>query len=163
MELPKRKPNRLTEYDYSTPNVYFITLCTNHRKNLFWADVGAIIDRPENVPLNSLGVIVRQSILDMPKHYPTISVDHYVIMPNHVHLLLQIHADSDGRSMIAPTISTAVRLMKGAVSKQAGFPVWQKGFYDHVIRNDKDYREIWNYIEGNPGKWAEDKLYTCTW
>ena len=61
--------------------------------------------------------------------------------------------------MIAPTISTVVRLMKGTASKQAGFSLWQKGFHDHVIRNDKDYQEVWNYIEGNPGKWAEDTLY----
>ena len=64
-----------------------------------------------------------------------------------------------GRSLIAPTISTVVRLMKGTVSKQAGFSVWQKGFYDHVIRNDKDYQSIWNYIQGNPSKWTEDQLY----
>ena len=159
MELPKRKQNRLTEYDYSTPNTYFITVCTEKRKNLFWMDVGAIIDRPHNVPLTKLGMIVRQSIEDIPQYYPAVSVDHFVIMPNHIHLLLQINTDADGRSMIAPTISTVVRLMKGTVSKQAGLSVWQKGFYDHVIRNDNDYREIWNYIEGNPGRWTEDKLF----
>ncbi len=161
LELPKRKQNRLTEYDYSTPNAYFITVCTHNRKNLFWKDVGAIIDRPEHTTLTNLGTIARQSVEDIPIHYPAVSVDHYVIMPNHIHLLLQINTDADGRSMIAPTISTVVRLMKGTVSKQAGFPVWQKGFYDHVIRNEKDYQDIWNYIEGNPSKWAEDKLYTC--
>lgn len=159
MALPVRKQNRLTEYDYRTPNAYFITICTNKRKNLFWKDIGTIIDRPENVPLTNLGTIAKRSIEDIPKHYPVISVDHYVIMPNHIHLLMQIHLDSSGRSLIAPTISTAVRLMKGAVTKQAGFPIWQKSFYDHVIRNDNDYQEIWNYIEGNPSKWAEDKLY----
>lgn len=163
MELLKRKQNRLTHYDYSTPNAYFITVCTDKRKNLFWKDVGAIIDRPENVPLSHLGMIVRQSIIDIPKHYPMISVDHSVIMPNHLHLLLQINADADGRSLIAPTISTVVRLMKGTVSEQAGFSVWQKGFYDHIIRNENDYQEIWKYIEGNPGKWAEDKLYKDAW
>ena len=163
MELLKRKQNRLTHYDYSTPNAYFITVCTDKRKSLFWKDVGAIIDRPENVPLSHLGMIVRQSIIDIPKHYPMISVDHSVIMPNHLHLLLQINADADGRSLIAPTISTVVRLMKGTVSEQAGFSVWQKGFYDHIIRNENDYQEIWKYIEGNPGKWAEDKLYKDAW
>ena len=163
MELLKRKQNRLTYYDYSTPNAYFITVCTDKRKNLFWKDVGAIIDRPENVPLSQLGMIVRQSIIDIPKHYPMISVDHSVIMPNHLHLLLQINTDADGRSLIAPTISTVVRLMKGTVSRQAGFSVWQKGFYDHIIRNENDYQEIWKYIEGNPGKWAEDKLYNDAW
>ena len=159
MELPARKQNRLTEYDYSAPNAYFITICTDNRRNLFWTDADAIIDCAKNVPLSNFGTIVQRSIEDIPKYYSVISVDHYVIMPNHVHLLLQIHSDSNGRSMIAPTISTVVRLMKGTVSKQAGFAVWQKGFYDHVIRNDNDYLDIWNYIEGNPSKWTEDKLY----
>ena len=159
MTFPQRKPNRLTEYDYSTPNAYFLTICTENRKNLFWKDVGAIIDRPENIPLTNLGCLVRQCIIEIPMHYPMISVDNFVVMPNHIHLLLQIHTDADGRSLIAPTISTVVRLMKGTVSKQAGFSVWQKGFYDHVIRNDKDYQSIWNYIQGNPSKWTEDQLY----
>lgn len=163
MDLPKRKQNRLVEYDYSTPNAYFITVCTKNRKNLFWMDVGTIIDRPNNVPLTNLGMIARQSIEDIPNYYSAVSVDHFVIMPNHIHLLLQINTDADGRSMIAPTVSTVVRLMKGTVSKQAGLSVWQKGFYDHVIRNDHDYREIWNYIDGNPSKWTEDKLYISTW
>ena len=87
-----------------------------------------------------------------------ISVDNYAIMPNHIHLLLQIHSDVDGRPMAAPTISTVVNQMKGAVSKEIGHSVWQKGFHDHVIRGEEDYREIWQYIEGNPGKWMEDTL-----
>ena len=163
MDLPKRKQNRLVEYDYSTPNAYFITVCTKNRKNLFWMEVGAIIDRPNNVPLTNLGMIARQSIEDIPNYYSAVSVDHFVIMPNHIHLLLQINTDADGRSMIAPTVSTVVRLMKGTVYTQAGLSVWQKGFYEHVIRNDHDYREIWNYIDGNPSKWTEDKLYISTW
>ena len=160
MDLPKRKQNRLIDYDYSTPNAYFITICTENRKNLFWTDVGAVIDRPDKAPLTNVGIIVRKSIAEIPVRYPAITVDHAVIMPNHIHLLLQIHANADGRSMIAPTISTVVRLMKGNVSRQVGFAVWQKGFYDHVIRNNYDYQDIWNYIEGNPSKWTEDKLYT---
>ena len=162
MELPKRKQNRLAEYDYSTPNAYFITVCTENRRNLFWKDAREIADCPENVPLTSLGMIVRQCIHDIPGHYPTITVDHAVIMPNHIHLLLQINTDIDGRPMAAPTISTVINQTKGVIPKKAGFSVWQKGFYDHVIRNDNDYRDIWNYIEGNPSKWAEDTLYTCT-
>ena len=162
MELPKRKQSRLTEYDYSTPNAYFITVCTENRRNLFWKNAGAINDRPENVPLTNLGIIVQRSIEDIPKHYPAISVNHFVIMPNHIHLLLQINTDSNGRPMAAPTISTVINQMKGTASKKAGFSVWQKGFYDHVIRNINDYLEIWKYIEGNPSKWAEDKLYTDT-
>ena len=159
MELLKRKPIRLTEYDYSTPNAYFITVCTQDRKNLFWTDAETVIDRPEKIPLNNLGMMVKQVINDITRHYPTIMVDHAVVMPNHIHLLLQINTDIDGRPLAAPTISTVINQMKGTVSKKASFSVWQKGFYDHVIRNDNDYRDIWNYIEANPGKWAEDKLY----
>ena len=159
MELPKRKPNRLTEYDYSTPNAYFITVCTQDRKNLFWTDVRAVVDRPENIPLTDLGMMVKQVIYDITGHYPAITVDHAVVMPNHIHLLLQINTDIDGRPMAAPTISMVINQTKGVISKKAGFSVWQKGFYDHVIRNENDYRDIWNYIEGNPGKWTEDKLY----
>ncbi len=158
MDLPKRKQNRLRDYDYSTPNAYFITVCTDKHRNLFWTDVGAIIDRPENVPLTDLGRIVRRSVEAISKHYPTVNVDKFVIMPNHIHLLLQISTDCNGRSMIAPTISTVVRLMKGTVTKQVGHSIWQKGFYDHVVRNDIDYQGIWKYIAGNPSKWAEDKL-----
>ena len=159
MELPKRKQNRLTEYDYSTPNVYFITICTLNRKNLFWMNTQNAIIRPENIPLTNLGMYVKQVIYDIPMYYPAITVDHVVIMPNHIHLLLQIHTDVNGRPMAAPTISTVINQIKGVISKKAGFSVWQKGFYDHVIRGEQDYLDVWNYIEGNPGKWAEDKLY----
>ena len=61
--------------------------------------------------------------------------------------------------MAAPTISMVINQTKGVISKKAGFPVWQKGFYDHVIRGERDYMDVWNYIEGNPGKWKEDKLF----
>ena len=159
MELPKRKPNRLTEYDYGTPNAYFITVCTQDRKNLFWTDAGAAVDCPENIPLTNLGMMVKQVVYDIARHYPSITVDHAVVMPNHIHLLLQINTDIDGRPMTAPTISSVINQTKGVISKKAGFSVWQKGFYDHMIRNDNDYRDIWNYIEGNPGKWTEDQLY----
>ena len=158
MELPKRKPNRLRDYSYNTPNAYFITVCTEKRKNLFWQNVGAINDRPIDVHLTNIGIFVQQSIEDIPMHYPSVTVDRYTIMPNHIHLLLQIHADHGGRSLIAPTISTVIRLMKGTVTKRIGFSIWQKGFYDHIVRNEKDYQEIWNYIDGNPSKWEEDQL-----
>ena len=80
-------------------------------------------------------------------------------MPNHIHLLLQIQTDADGRLISAPTISTVVRLMKRETSRQIGFGIWQRGFHDHVIRGERDYQEIWTYIDNNPAKWAEDRFY----
>ena len=159
MELPKRSQNRLCDYDYSTAGAYFITICTENRKNIFWEHVGATIGRPENVPLAEMGKYLRNVVEQIPARYPAISVDHYVIMPNHLHLLLQIHTDDDGRPMVAPTISTVVQQLKGVVSKKAGISVWQKGYYDHVVRTRQDYLDIWNYIDGNPSKWLEDEYY----
>lgn len=152
VELPKRKQNRLKNFDYSTPGAYFITICTNKRQNLFWRDDAADRQTARDVPLTPCGAFVEKCIRKIPTHYPSVTVDHYVVMPDHVHLLLQIHTNADGRPMVAPTISMIVRQMKGYVSKVFGTGIWQKGFYDHVIRNDVDYREIWRYIDENPQK-----------
>ena len=159
MELPKRKPNRLTEYNYSHPGAYFITICTKNKEKLLWENVGASIARPEKPQLSFYGIVVEKAIMNIPKIYPMISVDKFVVMPNHIHLLLQIHVDSSGRAMLAPTISKVVQQMKGYVTKQLGVSIWQKLFHDHVICGETDYLEIWNYIEGNPSKWEEDCFY----
>jgi hypothetical protein len=65
----------------------------------------------------------------------------------------------DWRPEVAPTLSRVIKQFKGAVTKKAGFPVWQKSFYDHIIRNEQDYVEVWNYIDTNPARWGEDKYY----
>lgn len=156
MELPQRKQNRLKEYDYSMPGAYFITICTKDRKKLFWADVGASIARPQDVILSNYGIIVQNAIINISQRYPMVTVDHYVIMPNHIHLLLCVASVIDGRPMVAPTVSRVIQQMKGYVTKQIGHSVWQKLFHDHVVRNEKDYQEIWNYIDGNPMRWTED-------
>ena len=156
MDIPKRKPNRLPDFDYSTPGAYFITICTKDRRNLFWTDVGASIARPQ---LTRWGKITADSICDIPKHYPAVSVDHYVVMPNHIHILLQINTDADGRPMVAPTISTVIQQLKGIVTKRIGQSVWQKLYHDHVIRGQQDYLKIWEYIDNNPAKWKEDCFY----
>ena len=159
MELPKRKQNRLAEYDYSQPNAYFITICTKNKEKLFWENVGASIARPEDVRLSKYGKIVVEAIEKISKIYPVITVDNYVVMPNHIHLLMQIHSDSSGRAMLAPTISIVIQQMKGYAMKKIGRSIWQKLFHDHVIRDEKGYLKIWNYIEGNPSKWEEDCFY----
>ena len=160
MELAKRKPNRLRDYDYSTPGAYFITVCLKDRKPLLWESVGASIARPDKLPLSEWGKVVDQAIRDIPVHYPAVCLDHYVVMPNHIHLLLQIKPDDDGRAMLAPAVSVVVQQMKGVVTKQIGRSIWQKLFHDHVIRDERDYLKIWEYIDGNPFKWTEDCFYT---
>lgn len=158
MEMIKRRPNRLKGYDYSQNGAYFVTVCTKNREEILW-DVGATIGRPlDNIILSDYGIIVNKAILNIPKYYPSIIVDKYVIMPNHIHLILIIQNQS-GRAMHAPTISTVIQQMKGYVTKQIGFCVWQKLFHDHIIRGESDYMKIWQYIDTNPLKWEDDCFY----
>ena len=159
MDHPKRRPNRLTNYDYSAAGAYFITICTRDRKCLLWQTVGASIARPDAVQLSRYGQIVDQAIRQIPEHYPVIRLDNYTVMPNHVHLLLRIDTDPDGRAMLAPTISRVVQQMKGIVTKQIGISIWQKLFHDHVVRGERDYLKIWEYIDQNPVRWKEDCFY----
>ena len=159
-DKPTRKPYRLREFDYSSPGAYFITICTKNKEHLFWSkNVGASIARPQKPELSPWGRVVEEAICEIPARYPAISLDNYAVMPNHIHLLLRISADAGGRAMLAPTVSTVVQQMKGAVSKKLGCSVWQKLFNDHVIRSQRDYDEIWNYIEYNPLKWENDCYY----
>lgn len=154
-EIPKRKKNRLTCYDYSSCGAYFLTVCTSNRCNYFWendvsSEVGATIGRPYDVKLSKYGKIADKAINDIPFVYPAVKVDHYVIMPDHIHLLLSIRADESGRPMVAPTVSRIVQQMKCCVSKRIGHPICQKSFFDHVIRNKEDYQKHVKYIYENP-------------
>ena len=161
-EFPKRKRNRLQEFDYNTPGAYFITVCTVKRQNYFWKNVGATIGRPsfpQDVQLSVYGKIVEESIRNIAKIYPSLTIDQYVIMPDHIHLLLEIRDDENGRPMAAPTISRVVQQMKGYVTKRIGTSVWQKLFYDHIIRNRADYEKHVKYIYENPARWCDGELY----
>ncbi|MBQ7566748.1 MAG: transposase, partial [Oscillospiraceae bacterium] len=117
--------------------------------------VGTSIARPPEVRLTEIGKQVETAIVSIPTHYPCVSVDRYVIMPNHVHLLLKI--ERNGRAMLVPTVSHVMQQMKGAATKKAGFPIWQTRFFDHIIRDERDYLIRAEYIESNPARWAEDE------
>ncbi|MFI3312997.1 MAG: transposase [Eubacteriales bacterium] len=131
---------------------YFITVCTNNRKKLFW-EVGADSIRPQSTDrLSPMGKIVETAIQNIPKYYDGVTVEKYVVMPDHIHLMVMI-GSNDGRMTSAPTISTIVGQTKRWVSKQIGTSIWQKSFHDHVIRNEEDFQNIWAYIENNPRKY----------
>lgn len=79
-------------------------------------------------------------------------------MPNHIHMIIII-SEENGRSKTAPTISRMIQQFKGSITKKSGFPIWQKLFHDHIIRNEEEYQRIYEYVETNPLKWKEDKYY----
>ena len=152
-ELLKRKDVRLKNHDYSASGGYFLTICTLERRNYFWENVGATIGRPQDVILSQYGHIVNEAINNIPLIYPALYVDCYVIMPDHIHLILIIRADEYGRPMVAPTIPRVMKQLKGYVTKRIGFSVWQKLYFDHVVRNRNDFEECAKYIHENPTRW----------
>ena len=172
MDLPKRKQIRLRAYDYSAPGAYFVTICTHDRRCILSSiAVGALHEAPAiSVRLTQLGQIVDETIRSLPERYSDLTVDQYVVMPNHIHLLLRIRAEralreaplrEDGtRSLLAK----AVGYLKMNSSKRIHeikpeMQVWQRSYHEHVIRNEEDYRQIWEYIDTNPARWAEDRYY----
>ena len=157
-KLPKRKKNRLDGYDYSKPGAYFLTLCTFDRKNYFWDKVNATIDSSLDISLTMYGKIVDEAINKIPQIYPSVSLEHYVIMPDHIHILLTIHADNVGRPIVTTPVERTIQQMKGYVTKRIGYSIWQKLFADHIIRNQQDYDEHVKYIYENPIRWYYDKL-----
>lgn len=165
MAKPIRKPNRLPLFDYAQNGAYMITICTIERRRVLWKGEDRIRlqngtfseecrdgSRPRaNMDfLSDVGRMAEKAILRIPIVYPSVCVDRYCIMPDHVHLLLRIQSsDADGRMRSAPTISTVVGQTKRIVSKWAGQTIWQKSFHDHVIRNEQDYIEAMRYIDNN--------------
>ena len=125
-ELPTRKLNRLKGYDYSQDGAYFVTVCTKDRAELFGTIVGAATCRPY-VKLTEIGKFVDDAIGKINDIYEHVSVGQYVIMPNHVHIIV-IVARKSGRQIATPTISLIVGNLKRAVSIRAGFSPWQKSF-----------------------------------
>ena len=158
--IPARKPNRLEGYDYSSAGYYFVTICTKDRREFLGLVVGAATCRPR-VDLTDIGREVDVSINKIHGAYPHISVDKYVIMPNHIHMILCFAYGMEGRQVAAPTttLQNVIGNMKRNVSMQLGFSIWQKSFHDHVIRNHDDYALIWQYVDENPARWHEDCFY----
>ena len=164
-EYPSRKHPRLKTYDYSSQGIYFITFCTYQREWILSNIVGRGALTPPLVELTDIGKIAAEVIERTSVVYPGISIDNYVIMPNHVHLLIRISPVDGGVRAPRPTengsvsITEVIKAMKSITTRKIGTKIWQTSFYDHVIRNDEDYQTRFRYIEENPAKWQQDKYY----
>jgi REP element-mobilizing transposase RayT len=155
--FPQRKNIRLKDYNYNKNGAYFITICVKDKQNLLWQqNVGATFGRPQ---LSEIGAIVDNEINKITGIYENVIIDKYVIMPNHIHMIILLYDIENGRPKVAPTVSRIIQQYKGSISKQVGFSMWQKLFYYHIIRNEQDYKKIWEYIDTNPNKWQDDCYY----
>ena len=165
--MPARKPNRLINFDYSTEGAYFITICTHQRRKILsHIRVGAIHESPA-IRLSKIGSIVEEQILQLSSRFG-IDVAKYVIMPNHIHLILVIddleRAIRESPLQKRSILSKVIGYLKMNVSKEVhrnspNLLIWQRSFHDHVIRDAKDYNEIATYIEANPLNWEADCFY----
>ena len=161
--LPKRRSLRLPEYDYGANGAYFVTVCTEGKRCILGQVVGGgVLDAPY-VRLTEYGMLAEKTLLEMGAFYKDITIDKYVIMPNHVHFIISINACDGPSRTPAPTnarLPAFISTWKRFTNRNAGFPFWQRNYYDHVIRNEADYLRIWQSIDNNPAHWAEDEYYS---
>ena len=143
----KRKNPRLKDYDYTSGGYYFITICTADKKHFF----GEIEE--DKIQLNEIGKLAYDNIENLEKIYETIKIDKFVVMPNHIHMIIIIDKGTD------LTLSRITKQYKEWITKTIKKSIWQKSYYDHIIRNEKDYYRIWKYIDENVLKWSLDKYY----
>ena len=167
-----RRSIRLKGYDYSQEGLYFITLCVQNRECLF----GEIVDDGKGrifSTLTEMGKIVEKCWFEIPQHYPKSVLHEHIVMPNHFHGIIEIvgaeYFPPDNRvenirplppslhpSCKSGTLGAIIRGFKIGVTKRIGFSVWQRNYYEHIIRNENAYETITEYIVNNPAKWEND-------
>jgi REP element-mobilizing transposase RayT len=167
--MNNRRSIRIKDYDYSQNNYYFITICSYKAANIF----GKL--SKEKIVLNSIGVIAQNCLIEIPEHFSNVIIDEHIIMPNHIHVIVIVNDDKNsdtGTIYRAPTkiekfgvpksgtLSRIVSSYKAAVTRKVkqqsigGYDkIWQRNYYEHVIRNDKELLEIRKYIKNNPIAW----------
>lgn len=171
-DLPQRKPLRLKGYDYSAEGVYFLTVCAKDKKPLFSTVSvgGGVFDAPQ-VTLTDAGNVIEKQITDINNHYTHLRIDKHVIMPNHVHLLVLLKGTPVGPSgtpapmdrahgRVNEVIPAFVSALKRLADRACGDSLWQRGYHDHVVRDEADYLRLWTYIDDSPAHWLEDFYYT---
>lgn len=171
MNFPIRKSTRLENYDYSQSGAYFITVCSDKHRCMFSRiSVGALHEAPE-FQLTEYGKIVKEVLDTVAVRFENVSISDYVIMPNHLHLILYLN--SCGRALREAPLPYKPR---SELSKVIGFlkmnatkriheispheVVWQRGYYDHIIRDESDYAVRAKYICDNPFKWRDDEYFS---
>ena len=163
----RRNSLRHPNHSYTQPGAYFITICAYKGMPVF----GHIVD--DGMELNALGRIAQRVWLELPSRHTYITVDPFVIMPNHVHALIWIQAEvAEGSTAreygkpVAASIPTLVNAYKGSVTKMAdnaglvkGPALWQRNFYDRIVRSERELVNVQEYIRTNPARWQQDQLH----
>jgi len=172
-DIHHRRTIRLREYDYSQKGLYFVTICVQNRECLF----GEIANG--EMMLNDAGKMIETKWLEITQHYPDAILHEYVIMPNHLHGIIELTISNDVaavvgvqnfeplhlqqqnkyQKIIPRSIGAIVRGFKIGTTKQFGYSVWQRNYYEHVIRDNNDHARIIEYIINNPANWEIDQFH----
>jgi len=170
-QIHHRRSIRLQDYDYSSEGAYFVTMCTKNRECLF----GEIVNG--EMVLSEYGKIVEQCWFNLPNHYDNIELDAYVIMPDHFHGIIfitdsvknvesqpELSRQQQRRKMLLPKIVGRFKMNSAKQINQMrntpGISVWQRNYYEHIIRDEKSLENIRNYIVQNPSKWNDKEHNT---
>ena len=191
-DIRKRKPQRFDEWKYSDTGMYFVTVICKNRRHM----LGRVVALPDNadnpvrdgvldvpkletytcgkivVELSSIGKIVENKLNEMNEKFVGVSIERYVIMPNHVHLLLFVENSvgtsrtpslTDNSSTRAvrtnETIPRFISYLKRSTNKISGVEIWHRSYHDHIIRDYQDYLVRYKYLDNNPARWCEDEYY----
>lgn len=158
MQYPKRKHIRLKTHDYAQSGVYFLTLCVREKVPM----LGILCETETDVFIkrSSYGESVDACVREIEKHYSHVKLRRYMLMPDHIHLLVQIRnkADIPSEEKTA-SVCDIVKGLKRAVTKKIGFSIWQNSFYERIIKDREAYVSVCRYIDQNPRKWAENPIH----
>ncbi len=182
-EVPKRKKIRLEKYDYSSVGAYFITICIKGRKQILSDIVKGKTDSsrdptfndtdPQKIPhiqLTEIGKIIEKNLLSA-ENMPGVKIDRYVIMPDHIHAILFLNKkranepENETKTRCQSTapynkvLPRVIAVFKRLCNKEVGDDIFQRGYFEHIIRGNEDYKEHINYIYENPIRWYYDKGY----
>ncbi len=170
MNVNSRHSIRLKDYDYSTSGMYFVTICT-HQRECFLGEV-----KEDSVQASQHGQVVEQVWNGLSNHYLNLELDAFIVMPNHIHGIIVL-TDSVGAGLSPAHIKTSSVTLAKVVNSLKSFstrqinvlretpaaPVWQRNYYEHIIRNEQSLNAIREYILFNPARWASDENNPAQW
>ncbi len=164
-KLPKRKQLRLKNYNYLQPGYYFITICTHKRRKLLSniEDGDGSFETPK-LKLTPLGKEIVKTLEYIDNHYPNVTIDKYVLMPNHIHLIVILQQPQPGSKNLS--LHKVIGQFKSYTNKiynelngTKNLILWQRNYYERVIRGEEEYLKLCEYIQNNPIKWQEDEYF----
>ena len=164
-KLPQRKNIRLKNYDYSQSGYYFVTICTKNRTGLLSNIVGGGFHATPRAEVTLIGNEIIKCMEFISNQDTNINFDKYIIMPNHIHLIIILQCSKKGERGNSPLHKIIGQLKSytnkryNDINKTKNKILWQRNYYEHIIRDEQDYKNIYDYIETNPLKWEEDEYY----